>query len=91
MAMHYEAAGNWQRAVDSLRASARHAYERHAHSEAVQLLEHAMRLAHNMNESDRALATHSIHNDLKTASAAFRQVDRRQDRSEKLDGLWTGT
>jgi predicted ATPase/DNA-binding winged helix-turn-helix (wHTH) protein len=48
MAMHYEAAGNWQRAAAVLVAAAQNARERQAHPEAEALLERARRLAENL-------------------------------------------
>jgi predicted ATPase len=50
MALHYEAAGNWQRAASALRAAARHAQQRQAYAEAAELLEHALRIAENLME-----------------------------------------
>jgi predicted ATPase/DNA-binding winged helix-turn-helix (wHTH) protein len=48
MAMHYEAAGNWQRAVSVLVSAAQDARERLAAPEAEALLERALRLAENV-------------------------------------------
>jgi DNA-binding winged helix-turn-helix (wHTH) protein len=44
MAMHFEAAGCWQRAVEALRAAAKHAESRLAHAEAAELLERAEKI-----------------------------------------------
>jgi predicted ATPase len=44
MALHYEAACDWQRAVSALRAAAQHAQQRQAYAEAAELLEHALRI-----------------------------------------------
>ena len=60
MAVHYEAAGEWPRAVNALRSAARHAQERRASTEAVELLERALRLAENLRESDRNTAADAI-------------------------------
>ncbi len=54
MAMHYEAAGNWRRAVDALRAAAQHAEQRKAHAEAADLHEQAQRVARNLNGNERS-------------------------------------
>ena len=93
MAMHYEEAGNWPRAVSSLRSSARHAYERHAYSEAVRILQHALRLTDNMSGLDRGAVANSILDEIKTASNAtgHTQMDASRTRPQKLDELWTGT
>jgi predicted ATPase/DNA-binding winged helix-turn-helix (wHTH) protein len=68
-AMHFEAAGDWLSAAIALRSAARHAQQRQAHAEAEELLQHALRLAGNLSEMDRAAATRVIHDEL-TASAA---------------------
>ena len=44
MALHYEAACDWQRAASALRAAAQHAQQRQAYAEAAELLEHALRI-----------------------------------------------
>jgi predicted ATPase len=44
MAAHFEAAGCWQKAVESLRAAAHHAERRRAHAEAAELLAHAEKI-----------------------------------------------
>jgi len=48
MAMHYEAAGDWQRAARSLSIAAGHARERGVDGEAEELLTHALRMAENL-------------------------------------------
>jgi predicted ATPase len=52
IAMHYEAAGHWQRAADVLRSAALHARQRQAHSEAAALLERALRASENLSEGE---------------------------------------
>jgi DNA-binding winged helix-turn-helix (wHTH) protein len=56
MAMHYEAAGNWSRAVSVLRSAAWQARQRHAHGEAAALLEHALRAAENLSDVEAGVA-----------------------------------
>ncbi len=56
MAMHYEAAGNWSRAVSVLRSAAWQARQRRAHGEAAALLEHALRVAENLSDVDAGVA-----------------------------------
>src|SRR5579863_7166851 len=53
MAMHYEAAGNWQRAASVLCSAAQNARQRHACLEAEALLERALRLADNLSGPQR--------------------------------------
>lgn len=68
-AMHFEAAGDWLSAAIALRSAARHAQQRQAHAEAEELLQHALRLAGNLSEIDRAAATRVIHDELAAAAA----------------------
>jgi len=53
IAMHHEAAGNWQRAAAALCSAARHAHQRRADAEAEALLEHALGLAENLGSPHR--------------------------------------
>ena len=64
MALHYEAGGDWQRAMSCLRLAAQHAQQRQAYGEAEQLLVHALRIADNMSESERAAAEREIQSEL---------------------------
>lgn len=54
IAMHYEAAGNWQRTISTLRSGALHAKERFDYHEATQLLKHALRIAENLGGPERS-------------------------------------
>jgi len=60
MAMHYEVAGDWLRAVGALRAAARQAQQRRAFADAAELLERAMLIAQNINGVEREAATQEI-------------------------------
>ena len=60
MAMHYQAAGDWQRTATALRTAAKHAHRRLAHSEAAELLELALQIAENLNEIDRGIVTQKV-------------------------------
>ncbi len=53
VALHYEAAGDWQRAAQALRAAAESARAHGADSEAAALLDQARSVAENLSESDR--------------------------------------
>jgi predicted ATPase len=68
-AMHFEAAGDWLSAAIALRSAARHAQQRQAHAEAEEILQHALQLARNLGEIDRAAATRVIHEELAQAAA----------------------
>jgi len=48
MAMHYEAAGNWERAASALASAARNAERREAHAEAAELREQGQRMERNL-------------------------------------------
>jgi predicted ATPase/DNA-binding winged helix-turn-helix (wHTH) protein len=52
MAMHFEAAGSWQRGARARREAARYAKERQAHAEAADLLEHALGRAEHLSDSE---------------------------------------
>lgn len=67
MALHYEAAGNWTRAIASLRAAARHALDRQARAEAAELLDHALRLTERLRESEREDAAQELSQDIEHA------------------------
>jgi predicted ATPase len=71
MAFHYEAAANWQRAVNALRVAARHAQERQAYAEAADLLEHTLRIAENLGETDYAATAREIRGELSLAREAL--------------------
>jgi predicted ATPase len=64
IAVQYEAAGNWERTVSTLRACARHSQERHAHQEAAHLLEHAKRIAENLGDPERSVRVEAIESEL---------------------------
>jgi predicted ATPase len=81
MAMHYEAAGDVPRAMAALRASARQAQQRHAHTDAAELLERALRIAQNLNGAPRASAIEEIRSALGAPLAA----PAKQSRRKKLD------
>ena len=64
MAMHFESAGSWQRALTALKTAAHHAIERKSHAEAEELLEHALRLAGNLRDLEREVAKRDLCDDL---------------------------
>ena len=64
MAMHFESAGSWKRALTALETAAHHAIERKSHAEAEELLEHALRLAGNLREVEREAVTRDLSDDL---------------------------
>ena len=70
MAMHYEAAGHWQRAAHALRTAAAHAAGRQAHAEAAELLSHALHLAENLPEAQRAIELDAIREELRAVRVA---------------------
>jgi len=64
MAMHYEAAADWQGAASALRIASGHARSRQAHTEAAHLLEHALRIAERLGEKERESELRAIHSEL---------------------------
>lgn len=83
-AMHYEAAGNWHRAVNSLRDAAQHAKQRRAFSEATNLLEHAIRIAEHLSEVEQPATTHVLRGDLSTIREAVAKSGVQQIAFEKV-------
>ena len=85
MAMHYEAAADWQGAASSLRVASNHARSRQAHTEAAHLLEHALRVAQRLSVKDRESALQAIQSELAAvrgngaASVASRQKSTRKN------------
>jgi predicted ATPase len=73
MAMHFEAGGDWSRAASALRAAAWRAQQRFAFADAAELLESALRIAENLGEIERGLATQEIRTELRVAREALSQ------------------
>jgi DNA-binding winged helix-turn-helix (wHTH) protein len=71
MAMHYEAAGDWRRAVKALRGAARHAQQRHAYAEAAELLEHGLRITENLSGTERGTTAQAISGELMGSRAGM--------------------
>lgn len=91
MAMHYEAAGNWRRAIAALRTAARHAQQREAYSEATQLLQHTLWIAENLGETDRQIAERESHAELERTREAMEGARQQHNVPEEIDGFWMGT
>jgi len=84
MAMHYEAAGDWQRAAGALGAAARFAEQRQAYSESIQLLEHALTLVENLSEADRNSLSHEIRRQLTIVHESIETKNRESGDFEKV-------
>ncbi len=91
MAMHYEAAGNWKRAITALRTASRHAHQRQAYSEAAQLLQHSLGIAENLNDAERRVIEREIQAELDLARVATEGPKQSQHTSAEIDGFWMGT
>ncbi|MFZ0746066.1 MAG: AAA family ATPase [Terracidiphilus sp.] len=78
MAMHFEAAGDWHRAASALRSAAKLAQQRHAYSEAAQLLEHSLGIAENLSEIDRGTVGREIQCELEMALKGIDVTQRQQ-------------
>ena len=94
MAMHYEVAGDWLRAVDALRIAARQAQQRRSFADAAELLERAMRIAQNLKGVEREAAEQDIRRELAVAGEAQNQPAKHprktpQKASRFLDGNLT--
>jgi predicted ATPase/DNA-binding winged helix-turn-helix (wHTH) protein len=81
MAMHYEAAGSWQHGAAALRAAAHYAAQRNAKTEAVELLERALRIAENHPEAQAE--TRAIREDLNALAKPQTGPTNRQKSSPK--------
>ncbi len=64
IAFHYEAATDWQHAIEALRSAAHKASQRHACAEAVDLLEHTQRLAGNLPADESEMLEQEIQREL---------------------------
>ena len=71
IAFHYEAASRWDRAIDALRSAAYQAGQRHAHAEAVDLLEHAFRLVKNLPASEQEKLDQQIFSEMMAMREVF--------------------
>ncbi|MES2221103.1 MAG: AAA family ATPase, partial [Acidobacteriota bacterium] len=91
MAMHYESAGNWKRAMTTLRAAAQHAHQRQEYSEAAQLLQHSLAMAENLSDSERLVMEQEIHSEMELARVAMEGSKHPHNPSEEIDGFWMGT
>jgi predicted ATPase len=91
MAMHYEAAGNWKRAITALRTAARHAHQRQAYSEAVQLLQHSLVIAENLSDTEGGVMEREIQSELEMARVAMKGTKPPHNMPEEIDGFWMGT
>jgi predicted ATPase/DNA-binding winged helix-turn-helix (wHTH) protein len=74
MALHYEAASSWQRALEALRIAAGHALERHAHAEASELLERALHLAANLHRCEADTIASELRAELKAVHQSLAQA-----------------
>lgn len=66
VALHFEAAGSWQRTICTLRAGALHARERSAYQDSTQLLTHALRIAENLADPERTAMSNELASELQT-------------------------
>jgi Tfp pilus assembly protein PilF len=89
MALHYEAAGDWQRAVKSLRNASTHAAQRGALTEAAEMLHRALAIVQNNPSAGHESALQEIHFDLVQAQRALSST--KQVPPQNLDVFSTGT
>lgn len=75
IALHYEAAGNWQCAVRALRSAARDAQQRGACYGAAQVLEHALSVSENLSAKDIGSMKKEICAELEMIREAMNQAD----------------
>lgn len=86
MAMHYEAAGSWQRGAGALRAAAQYAAQRCAHAEAAELLERALRIAeHHAEAQAEVLALREELTALQAAAASPADCEETQPKPKQRE------
>jgi predicted ATPase len=91
MALHYEAACDWQHAAIALRVAAQHAQQRQAYAEAAELLEHALRITENLSEMERGAAVGQIGSEpMMAREALLAGAGCQRKVPEKFDDFWTG-
>ena len=66
VALHFEAAGNWQRTISALRSGAIHARQRCAYQDSMQMLNRALRIAENLPEPDRTALINEVGDELQS-------------------------
>lgn len=81
VAVHFEAAGNWQKTVCALRDGALHARERRAYQDSTQLLTHALRVAENLGEPERTAITSELAAELQTLSEMMARARSQQQKA----------
>ncbi len=74
MALHFEAAGSWQRGARARREAARYARERQAHPEAAELLERALGRAEHLSKAE----VDAIRSELGQAREAMRNASKQK-------------
>jgi predicted ATPase len=67
MAMHFEAAGEWRRAIQALRSAAQHAHKRQSDAEASELLDRALTIAANLGDAERASLSEAMRGEIALA------------------------
>ena len=65
IALHFEAAGNWEQAAHTLSVAARQAHQRRAYRQSIELLEHASRVAENMAAAERSAFVNETEKELR--------------------------
>jgi predicted ATPase len=81
IAMHHEAAGNWLRAIESLRAAAQGARARDAHGMAEEIMLQVRRISERLTEVERESAVQEV---LASQPAAIAGFDGRNGQARKV-------
>ena len=90
IAMHFEAAGNWEQAARTLRAAAHHAHQRRACRQAADLLERALRISENMPGVTSSALAKEIQDELAMLHEVITETIQ-QKASSRFDVFWTET
>lgn len=92
MSLHFEAAGEWPRAIDALRSAARHAHARRSPANAAELLERALGIAANLGVEERAQMIRTLRGELSSCRGErLESLAACKPGEQKLDEFWTGT
>jgi len=86
VALHFEAAGNWQGTICTLRAGALHARERSAYQDSTQLLTHALRIAENLADPERTAMSNELASELQTVRETSTAQQKRPAEDLTLSG-----
>jgi predicted ATPase len=81
MAMHFEAAGNWEQAARILRTAARRAHQGSAYHQSADLLERVLRITANMADAERSGFVREVEDELELSREMIARTTQEQKAS----------